>query len=108
LDLFISDTVNHNRKNENNIKNQGFPSSKNTNKNSNNNAFGILDPDHSLTNRPLYVRNVAQTTELYNRLIEMFPQADKAIYTILNKHPSNINFEFFVNELLDSDSVWKF
>lgn len=100
-------TNNHSRKNENISKNQGFTSSKTTNKsiNSNSNVFGILDPDHSLANRPLYVRNVAQTTELYNRLIEMFPQADKAIDTVLNKNPSNSNFEFFVNELLDS--VWR-
>ncbi len=48
------------------------------------------------------IRNVAQTTDLYNRLAAIFPDSDLKIREILNKHPTVYDIEYFTNQLFDA------
>jgi hypothetical protein len=48
------------------------------------------------------IRNVAQTTDLYNRLMAIFPDLDVKIREILNNHPNVYDIEFFSNKLFDA------
>ncbi len=46
-------------------------------------------------------RNVAQTTDIYNKLLDIFPDKEFEIKTILNQYPFQYDVEFFTNHLIE-------
>ena len=47
------------------------------------------------------IRNVAQTTELFNQLLLIFPNNENEIKNIINDFPKAIDIQYLINKLLE-------
>lgn len=78
-----------------NFKNGSNPSSYNNN-NKNKNPNG---PSKQ-------IRSVAQTSGLYSKLIELFPDQDAVIMNLLNLYPNEYSENFFASHIIDRMDIY--